>query len=198
MCSVLISWQPFTFVSKTSLRPISLTCAHCKPQFVQQWFAHNHRTVNEICRYSRMWNLQRSRMSDIPYVRSFIYRKVVWWWAIDSCSLQAGFLGNSAAKKRQSRLTFHFTPSFTRRPQKGGEAVSRGAVRTKMFCFYVLFLSLLIASPFSFFSHRVSQAVEKISKKKIKPYVKALVLELCCNDTDGEDVEVPYVRYRFR
>ena len=47
-------------------------------------------------------------------------------------------------------------------------------------------------------SCRVSQAVEKISKKKIKPYVKALVLELCCNDKEGEDVEVPYVRYRFR
>lgn len=45
---------------------------------------------------------------------------------------------------------------------------------------------------------KVSEAVEKISKKRIKPYVKALVLELCCNDKEGEDVEVPYVRYRFR
>ncbi|KAJ7390877.1 E1 ubiquitin-activating protein [Desmophyllum pertusum] len=45
---------------------------------------------------------------------------------------------------------------------------------------------------------KVSEAVEKVSKKKIKSYVKALVLELCCNDTEGEDVEVPYVRYRFR
>ncbi|XP_015770174.1 PREDICTED: LOW QUALITY PROTEIN: ubiquitin-like modifier-activating enzyme 1 [Acropora digitifera] len=42
------------------------------------------------------------------------------------------------------------------------------------------------------------KAVETISKKKIKPYVKALVLELCCNDKEGEDVEVPYVRYVFR
>lgn len=46
--------------------------------------------------------------------------------------------------------------------------------------------------------NRVSEAVEKVSKKRIKPHVKALVLELCCNDKDGEDVEVPYVRYRFR
>lgn len=45
---------------------------------------------------------------------------------------------------------------------------------------------------------KVSEAVEKVSKKRIKPHVKALVLELCCNDKDGEDVEVPYVRYRFR
>lgn len=45
---------------------------------------------------------------------------------------------------------------------------------------------------------KVSEAVEKVSKKRIKPHVKALVLELCCNDKEGEDVEVPYVRYRFR
>jgi len=41
----------------------------------------------------------------------------------------------------------------------------------------------------------ISQTVEKVSKKKIKPHVKTLVLELCCNDKDGEDVEVPYVKY---
>ena len=58
------------------------------------------------------------------------------------------------------------------------------------------YVEALIAIGFPFY--RVSQAVEKISKKKIKPYVKALVLELCCNDVEGEDVEVPYVRYRFR
>ena len=40
--------------------------------------------------------------------------------------------------------------------------------------------------------------VERVSKKKIKAHVKALVFELCCNDADGEDVEVPYVRYKFR
>ena len=41
----------------------------------------------------------------------------------------------------------------------------------------------------------MSEVVKKVSKKKIPPHVKALVLELCCNDTDGEDVEVPYVKY---
>ena len=58
-------------------------------------------------------------------------------------------------------------------------------------CFFLLSLH-------SFPLNRVSLAVEKVSKKKIKPYVKALVLELCCNDKEDEDVEVPYVRYRFR
>lgn len=42
---------------------------------------------------------------------------------------------------------------------------------------------------------KMSEVVKKVSKKKIEPHVKALVFELCCNDRDGEDVEVPYVRY---
>ena len=46
-------------------------------------------------------------------------------------------------------------------------------------------------------SARISETVEKVSKKKIKPYIRHLVLELCCNDEDGEDVEVPYVKYRL-
>jgi len=41
----------------------------------------------------------------------------------------------------------------------------------------------------------MSEVVRRVSKKKIEPHVKALVFELCCNDKDGEDVEVPYVRY---
>lgn len=41
----------------------------------------------------------------------------------------------------------------------------------------------------------MSEVVKKVSKKKIEPHVKALVFELCCNDNDGNDVEVPYVRY---
>lgn len=41
----------------------------------------------------------------------------------------------------------------------------------------------------------MSEVVKKVSKKKLEPHVKALVFELCCNDSDGNDVEVPYVRY---
>ncbi|KAL3853736.1 hypothetical protein ACJMK2_017251 [Sinanodonta woodiana] len=43
----------------------------------------------------------------------------------------------------------------------------------------------------------MTEVVKKVSKKKIPPHVKALVLEICCNDKDGEDVEVPYVQYRL-
>lgn len=39
----------------------------------------------------------------------------------------------------------------------------------------------------------MSEVVKKVSKRKIEPHVHALVFEICCNDIDGEDVEVPYV-----
>uniref|UniRef100_A0A8W8LSW1 E1 ubiquitin-activating enzyme n=2 Tax=Magallana gigas TaxID=29159 RepID=A0A8W8LSW1_MAGGI len=43
----------------------------------------------------------------------------------------------------------------------------------------------------------LSEVVKRVSKKQIPSHVKALVLELCCNDTEGEDVEVPYVKYNL-
>jgi len=43
----------------------------------------------------------------------------------------------------------------------------------------------------------VSEVVKSVSKKDIDPWVRAIVFELCCNDTDGEDVEVPYVKYNL-
>ncbi|XP_038220786.1 ubiquitin-like modifier-activating enzyme 1 [Zerene cesonia] len=41
----------------------------------------------------------------------------------------------------------------------------------------------------------MSEVVTKVSKKKLEPHVKALVFELCCNDEDDNDIEVPYVKY---
>ncbi|PVD24234.1 hypothetical protein C0Q70_14704 [Pomacea canaliculata] len=41
----------------------------------------------------------------------------------------------------------------------------------------------------------LSELVKKVSKKKIPSYVNALVLEICCDDENGEDVEVPFVKY---
>lgn len=43
----------------------------------------------------------------------------------------------------------------------------------------------------------MAEVVRRVSKKKIEPHVKALVFELCCNDAEGEDVEVPYVKYNL-
>lgn len=47
------------------------------------------------------------------------------------------------------------------------------------------------------FNLPMSEVVKKVSKKKLEPHVKALVFELCCNDLDGNDVEVPYVKYNL-
>lgn len=41
----------------------------------------------------------------------------------------------------------------------------------------------------------MSEVVTQVSKKKLEPHVKALVFELCCNNENGDDVEVPYVKY---
>ena len=45
---------------------------------------------------------------------------------------------------------------------------------------------------------RLSDVVQKVSKKKIPSYVNNFVLEICCDNADGEDVEVPYIKYKFR
>ena len=39
-------------------------------------------------------------------------------------------------------------------------------------------------------SKPVSEVVKMVGKKEIDPWVQAIVFELCCNDTEGEDVEV--------
>lgn len=43
----------------------------------------------------------------------------------------------------------------------------------------------------------MSEVVKRVSKKDIESHVRGLVFELCCNDTTGEDVEVPYVKYNL-
>jgi ubiquitin-activating enzyme E1 len=42
---------------------------------------------------------------------------------------------------------------------------------------------------------KMTEIVRKVTKREIPPYERALVLEICCNDAEGEDAEVPYVRY---
>merc|ERR1719198_2828313 len=45
----------------------------------------------------------------------------------------------------------------------------------------------------------MSQLITEISKTEFKPTQTYVTFEICCNDTaDDEDVEVPYVRYKFR
>ncbi|KAK2726740.1 hypothetical protein QYM36_007544 [Artemia franciscana] len=39
--------------------------------------------------------------------------------------------------------------------------------------------------------------VRKVSRKPVEPYVKSLVFEICCDDENVEDIEVPFVVYHF-
>ena len=61
-----------------------------------------------------------------------------------------------------------------------------------------LLLPPRISIPLSLIHCSVSEAVQVVSKKPIPPHVKDLVLEMCCNDDEGEDVDVPFIQYRFR
>jgi ubiquitin-activating enzyme E1 len=45
---------------------------------------------------------------------------------------------------------------------------------------------------------KLSTVIETVSKKPIPAYVKSLIFEVCVNDADDEDVDVPYVRVKIR
>lgn len=44
---------------------------------------------------------------------------------------------------------------------------------------------------------KMTELVRKISKKKVESHIKSLVFEVCCNNLDGDDVEIPYVKYNL-
>jgi ubiquitin-activating enzyme E1 len=44
----------------------------------------------------------------------------------------------------------------------------------------------------------LSEVVKEVSKQEFLPKQKYINLEICANDEEGEDAEVPYVRYQFR
>lgn len=44
----------------------------------------------------------------------------------------------------------------------------------------------------------LSEVASTVGKLEFNPTQKYLVLEVCCNDDDQNDVEVPYIRYKFR
>lgn len=42
---------------------------------------------------------------------------------------------------------------------------------------------------------KMTEVLKRVTKKKLEPWVKSVVFEICCNDDNDEDLEVPYVRY---
>jgi len=46
-------------------------------------------------------------------------------------------------------------------------------------------------------AQKVSEVCADVSNKKIPAHSRCLTLEICCNDKEGEDVEVPFVQYEL-
>jgi ubiquitin-activating enzyme E1 len=45
---------------------------------------------------------------------------------------------------------------------------------------------------------KISDLVKTVTKKELDPSMKYLVLEVCAMDQDGEDIELPYLRYYLK
>ncbi|GEQ72731.1 hypothetical protein JCM33374_g6419 [Metschnikowia sp. JCM 33374] len=46
-------------------------------------------------------------------------------------------------------------------------------------------------------SMKITELIETVSKKPVPPHMKNLILEICCDDKEGEDVEVPYINVKI-
>merc|ERR1712070_1173026 len=72
----------------------------------------------------------------------------------------------------------------------------------------VTMISSGVSILYSFFTNRkklaermpltMSELVVEVSKVEYKPTQRYINFEICCNDESDEDVEVPYVKYKFR
>lgn len=47
------------------------------------------------------------------------------------------------------------------------------------------------------FDMKLTELIKFVSKKDVPPHVKNLILEVCCDDEEGEDVEVPYINVKL-
>lgn len=44
---------------------------------------------------------------------------------------------------------------------------------------------------------KFTELIKTVSKKDLPPHAKSLILEVCCDDKEGEDVEVPYINLKL-
>ncbi|KAM9938105.1 hypothetical protein OXX80_002392 [Metschnikowia pulcherrima] len=44
---------------------------------------------------------------------------------------------------------------------------------------------------------KITELIEAVSKKPVPAHMKNLILEICCDDKEGEDVEVPYINVKI-
>lgn len=62
----------------------------------------------------------------------------------------------------------------------------------------LLYNSFFAAKQASRMSLRLPRLVETVSRKPVPPHAKDLIFEICADDEEGEDVEVPFVRVDLR
>src|SRR6202035_568629 len=62
----------------------------------------------------------------------------------------------------------------------------------------LLYNSVVAAKQTNRMSMPLPKLVEFVSKKPIAPHQKDLIFEICADDEEGEDVEVPFVRVDLR
>jgi ubiquitin-activating enzyme E1 len=62
----------------------------------------------------------------------------------------------------------------------------------------LLYNSFFAAKQTNRLSMPLPKLVEFVSKKPIAPHQKDLIFEICADDEEGEDVEVPFVRVDLR
>ncbi len=80
-----------------------------------------------------------------------------------------------------------YSPHFMRQSSKAQDMKRK----------YVL-ISIIFHEKFILFS-RISELFETVTKTKIPAHVRALTLDMLCDDLEGNDVEdVPYIKYTFR
>jgi hypothetical protein len=60
---------------------------------------------------------------------------------------------------------------------------------------YIFVNTILKNKIILFYLLSITELIEKANNKPISNNLKALVLEICCNDKKGNDIEVPYVKY---
>jgi len=44
----------------------------------------------------------------------------------------------------------------------------------------------------------MTKLIEDVTKQELKRHSRYILLEVCANNPDGESVEIPYVRLRYR
>lgn len=117
-----------------------------------------------------------------------LFQGIIYWLPLNS--FNESFLGTEWTQTGDNNvITGRLNVVLILYGQRQTRGTTGAQVRDHFYHWLLIFKHLFLVS------HRLSEVVKRVSKKKIEPWIKSLVFELCCNDENDEDVEVPYVRY---